>query len=193
MSKRKAKKMQPAKQQPTEADKIRNRVTERTRAGLTSATPERLIRAGEDGYEHTQTNVQRITEAPLDRLRKTGFLTTAEFDAGDRYRADAYLAAIDPAALTVDWSSAGGGGRSARVPSVFSSQTIMDARRRHREISARAASIVGRVAFLALVREHTLGEIGRIMFGYRDRKDADVAGRVAVRMACAALSDLYRT
>lgn len=185
--------MQAAKQKPTEADKIRTRVVERTRAGLTTATAERLVQAGSDGFEHTETNVQRIIAAPLDRLWKAGFITRQEFEAADRYRADAYLAAIDPAAGSVNWDQAGGGGRSAKVPSMFNSQVIFDARRRWRDIDGKVSGTVALVLRLALIKETTLPEIGRAVFGRGDPREATVAGQTAVRVACGALVDAYRT
>lgn len=183
-------------QAQTEADRHRAKVVrvvdERTRLGKTTSTVERIMHAGPDALEHTRAGVQRIVEPPLDRLHKQGFIVRAEFEAGDRYRADAYLAAIDPAAGSVDWNAAGGGGRSAKVPTVFSSQIIADARIRFRDIESRISGAVRIVARLALVKELPTYEIGASVFGYRDRKDAEVAGRVATRMACAALVDVYR-
>jgi hypothetical protein len=181
----------------TPEQQIAATVAERQRLGLGTATVERLIQAGEGGHEHTpatgqQASVQRVTEAPLDRLHRLGFITEAEFDAGDRYRADAYLAAVEPTVGSVDWNSAGGGGRSAKVPSMFGSQAVCDARRRVRAMEARMSGVTRVVATLALVREAHLHEIGQSVFGFRDRKDAAIAGRVATRMACGALVDLYR-
>lgn len=173
-------------------EQLRNRVAERDRAGLTTATVERLIQAGEGGHEHTPANVQRVTEAPLDRLHKQGFISESEWEAGDRYRADAYLAAIDPSSGGINWDMAGGGGFSSKVPSVFGSQIVYDARRRWREMDAKLSGACKVVANLALVKEVRLAEIGQAVFGYKDRKDAEVAGRVATRMACAALVDLRR-
>lgn len=184
--------MRAARQTPTEAEKVRNRVAERTRAGLTTATVERLIQAGQDGHEHTQSNVQRITDAPLDRLYRQGFISTAEFDAGDAYRELAYLAAIDPSSGSVNWNQAGGGGRSAKVPSMFTSQHIADARLRLRALDKQLSGVIATVARLALVKEMALTDIGRAVFGYRDRALAECAGRVATRMVCGALVDLMR-
>lgn len=183
--------------QQTEADKITARVAERQRVGLATATVERLLKVGEDGHEHTpatsqQVSVQRVLEAPLDRLHRQGFITEAEFDAGDRYRADAYLAAVEPTVGSVDWNSAGGGGRSAKVPSMFGSQVVYDARRRVRAIDGRMSGVVRVVATLALVRERSLTEIGQAVFDFGNRNEAMIAGKVATRMACGALVDLYR-
>lgn len=182
-----------AKEKPDPVGKLRGRVDERRRAGLTSATVERLVHAGiEDGHEHTQTNVQRITEAPLDRLWRQGFITATEFDAGDGYRALAYLAAIDPGTGCINWDLAGGGGRSAKVPSLFNSQRVADARLRLRTLDKRLSGVIATVARLALVKEMALTDIGKAVFGYKDRTAAEVAGRVATRMVCGALVDIGR-
>jgi hypothetical protein len=175
----------------TVAEKIADRVAERTRLGLTTATVERLLHAGEDGHEHTPSNVQRVTEAPLDRLHRQGFLTEAEFEAGHRYASDAYLAAVEPSPGSVDWNNAGGS-RGPKAPTAFASQAVYEARQRVRAIEARMSGAIKVVANLALVHESPLSEIGSVVFGFRDRKEAMVAGRVATRMACAALVDLYR-
>lgn len=173
-------------------EKVERTVAERRRLDRGTATVERIMHAGPDALEHTKAGIQRIVEPPLDRLHKQGFIVRAEYEAGDRFRALAYLAAIDPAAGSVNWEQAGGGGSSAKVPAVFSSQTVADARIRMREIEGKISGAIRIVARLALVKEIPLHEIGASMFGYRDRKDAEVAGRVATRMACAALVDIYR-
>jgi len=170
---------------------LKEKIEKIERGGGTSATAERLLQDDLD-VERGHGGVQRMLAAPLDRLHKQGFIVRAEFEAGDRYRADAYLSAIDPAAGSVDWEQAGGGGRSAKVPTVFSSQIIADARIRMREIEGKISGAIRIVARLALVKELPTYEIGASVFGYRDRKDAEVAGRVATRMACAALVDVYR-
>lgn len=181
----------------TDVEKIMTRVIERERTGLGTATVHRLLKVGMDGHEHTpataqQASVQRVTEAPLDRLDRLGFITTAEFESGDRYRADAYLAAVEPTCGSVDWNSAGGGGRSSKVPAMFGAQAVYDARKRVRAIDDRMSGVVRVVARLALVKETHLAEIGQAVFGLTDRKEAMVAGKVATRMTCAVLVDLYR-
>lgn len=182
----------------TEAEKIANRVAERERTGLGTATLERLLKVGEEGHEHTPATpqhpggVQRVTEAPLDRLHRQGFITAFEFESGDRYRADAYLAAVEPTIGSVDWNSAGGGGRSSKVPAMFAAQAVYDARKRVRAIDNRMSGVIRVVARLALVKEAGLAEIGTVVFGFGDRKEAAIAGKVATRMACGALVDLYR-
>ena len=161
-----------------------------------SATVLRLLKAGEDGFETTPANreapagVQRIIAAPLDRLWKTGGITQREYEAGDRYRADAYMAAIDPGAMTVDWSATGGG-FSSKVPAMFTSQQLADARIRWRRIEERIPrqSVVSTVLFLALIKERSLEEIGRSVFARHDQREAAVAGHAGIRVALASLAD----
>lgn len=181
----------------TYAERLQRAVSERERVGHTSATVERLLKAGEDAIETTPPSreapggVQRVTEAPLDRLHRAGEILEHEFNAGDRFRADAYLAAIDPGAKTVDWNAAGGGGFSAKVPIMFSSQNMADARIRHRRIKERVHGVIWTVAELALIKELPFVAMGQSVFGRGDPRDAAVAGKTAVRMMLAALADAY--
>lgn len=180
-------------------------VSERERLGRGSATVERLNRAGgRDGFEEVAAlpdidrngrpteagTVQRVIMAPLDRLWKSGYITQREYDAGDRYRADAYLAAIDPGALSIDWNRTSGGS-SAKVPSMFNSQHIATARIRMRSIDQKIPrhSIVSAALFLGLVKEKAFSELGQLLFGVRDAESASVAGRAGFRVALAALAD----
>jgi hypothetical protein len=157
---------------------------------LGRATRERLLQAGDGGSETDPTGRQRIVAAPLDRLLATGFITQREYDAGDELRADAYLAAIDPGALTVDWARTSGG-FSARVPSMFSAQHIADARLRHRELRKLITGTVWRTLELAVVLEVDLPQVGRMVFAIGDAREATVATRAALRVALASLADLY--
>jgi hypothetical protein len=179
-------------------------VSERERLGKGTGTSERLRKVGREGMELVPAlpdtdkrgnqmpagQVQRVLAAPLDRLWKTGFVTQREYNAGDAYRADAYMAAIDPSALTIDWNRTGGG-TSRRVPSMFASQHIADARIRMRNLEQKIPlrSAVSTLLYLALIKEQDFAEIGASMFGLRDRREASVAGRVGLRVALAALAD----
>jgi hypothetical protein len=183
-------KPKPAPELPPDA-RAHDRVRKRDAAGLTTATAERLIQAGPDGFEHTQTNVQRIVEAPLDRLWRAGSITRREFEAGDKYRSDAYLAAVDPTSGSVDWSRTGGG-MTAKVPSVFSTQAIADARIRFRQIEARMpdVSTVKKLLFEGLIREWPLEQLGAL-FGRRGHEGSRAAGLAGLRVALASLADHY--
>jgi len=167
------------------------------------ATPERLRHAGEEGVEVVPAMRDRdrpeqitplqpkVVSAPLDRMWKDGRITQEEFNAGDRYRSDAYLAAVDPGAGTVDWNRAGSGGNGSRVPSVFSAQVVADARMRWRD-SNRAMSELTRIVLAhALIDEHKLEEIGQAVFGFRNHRDAAASGQAAVRMALSGLARHY--
>jgi hypothetical protein len=168
-------------------------VSERERTGQGTMTAERILKAGPDGVETTPANVQRVIAAPLDRLWKRGEITQREYDAGDTFRTDAHIAAIDPGAPSVDWNRAGGGNPNVGVPSMFTSQTIADARSRWRRISDRIPerSVVSTILFLGLIRETSLEEIGRSVFGLRDAKDAALSGKAGFRVALASLADHY--
>lgn len=200
----KPKKGKPMDAQPTQAEKaeakVRNIVAERQRTGATTASAERILRAGaEDGYEilppseESPSGVQRILAAPLDRMWKQGDITRREYEAGDKYRADRYLAAIDPAAGTVDWSRAGGGGTSNRVPSMFNSQTIADARVRVRKFEKMipVKSTVAIVLFLGLIKELPFEEIGQTVFHIDNRRYARHAAHGGLRVALASAADAY--
>lgn len=170
------------------------RSRERERAGLTSATPERMAKAGLENVEVGQgTLIQRIVDAPLERLRKAGVITSREFQAGERFRNDAYLAQVDPSAPTVDHNKTGGG-FGPRAPSMYSSQAIADARRRHREIEYRIPqnSLVHGLLTSALIRENDFEEIAYVFLGKRkDRESAVLTAKTGVRVALASLADHY--
>lgn len=180
-------------------ERIRNSVLERQRLGHGTATVERLMQAGHDGHEltpptrATPAGVQRIIEAPLDRQWKTGAISQREFEAGDKLRALAYLAAIDPAGCGVDWNAAGGGGRSGKVPAMFTSQHIADARIDYRRVERAISGIVWRVLNLALIRETSLADLGQSVFGRQDRREAAVAGAAAFQVALGSLADWFGT
>ena len=172
--------------------KARNIVSERERTHQGTATPERIVRAGE-GFEKNvgKEGAQRMVDAPLDRMWKSGAITRTEFEAGDKFRGDAYLAAVDPGTGSVDWSHAGGGGRSSFVPSMFGAQHIHDARTRFREVERSFDGLVWTMLKNGLVHEHSLEEMGRACFARADKREAAVAGQAGFRTALAALADSY--
>jgi hypothetical protein len=172
-------------------DRVRRVVGEAERMKRGSATVERIMRAGTEALEVTPAGIQRISQAPLDRLWRAGIITTREFEAGDRFRATAYLAAIDPGTMGVDWGAAGGGGRSARVPSMFTAQHIADARLDFRAAEKAIRGIVWRVLKLGLVDELALVEIGETVFARRDRREAAVAGSAGFQVALGACADYF--
>lgn len=166
------------------------------------ATPERLAKVPPEAIETAVTvdpsavsrgapiSVQRLHSAPLDRLWKTGWITQREYDAGDSLRAKAYLAAIDPGAMTVDWSATGGGS-SRRIPSMFSSQEVADARLHIRWLRELIGGVVWDILNLGVILERELDVLGRNIFGVRDAREAAVAARAGVRVALGSLADVY--
>ena len=175
-------------------------IADRDRPGFEVGTAERLAKAGVEGTETTPPSLkapkgtQRIISAPLDRLWKAKAITAREYDAGDTFRADAYLAAVDPSAGSVDWNRAGGGGASGKVPSMFSAQQVADARIRYRRVEKRITGMVWTVLQSALIYEHGLDEIGYSVFAVVGRtREAYCAGLGGFRVALATLSDYYRS
>lgn len=177
----------------TESDLAVDRVRKREAAGLTSATPERLLKAGEDGYEHGQASmVQRIVEAPLDRLYKAGTITRLEYEAGEWFRELAHEAAIEPGAGGTANLDRVDGGSSGGVPAAFRSDRMLQKRREWRGLQRRIPerSLVWTMLYLPLVAEMRLADIGEQVFARRDRKEATVAATAAFRVALAALADV---
>lgn len=170
------------------------RVRERTRAGLTSATPERMAKAGLENVEVGQgTLIQRIVDAPLDRMRARGEITDREFMAGEMYRNDHQTAQVDPGAPSVDWNALGSG-FGPRTPSMFQSQAVANARLRWRDIERAfpPRSLVSAILKAALVSQNTLTDIGNLVMPSKDRKESIASGKAAFRMALAAAADHYR-
>lgn len=157
---------------------------------LGRATPERLALVADGGVQIDPTGRQRIVSAPLDRLLAQGFITQREFDNGDRLRADAYLAGIDPGAAGVDWNRAGGGS-AGLVPSMFSAQYVADARVRYRRLKRVVGGVVWDVLNLAVIAERELVDVGLVIFKIRDQREAHVAAKCGLRVALGALADVY--
>jgi hypothetical protein len=144
-----------------------------------------------DRPEQTPLMQQRIVSAPLDRMYRDGRISQREWAAGDKYRSDSYLAAIDPGAGTVDWNRAGGGGAGSRVPVVFTTQTVADARIRIRATDKAMSDLARTVLSLALIREHNLEEIGQSVFGFRNHRDASASANAGFRVALSMLAHHY--
>ena len=167
-----------------------------------SATPERLDRANgamevvaalrdANRPEQDPGKVQRIIAAPLDRMWKDGRISQREFEAGDKLRADAHAAAIDPAAGSVDWNRAGGSSGS-RVPSMFQSQAVADARLRFRDAEKKITGLVWDVLKQTLIHENPLEDVGHVLFAVGQNREAHCAGLGAFRVALGTLADYYR-
>jgi len=177
--------------QVREAEKIDRVVSERQRTGRATATAERITRAGGlEAVEHVaKGEVQRLVTAPLDRLHKDRIITRREHDAGDWLRATAYMAAIDVGALTVDWSRAGGGGRSSRVPAVLTVEEMVQASQDWRAYCRDVRGVVRTVLDLVVIREQALHEVGQSVGGRDNARDARSWATGAIRVALGALAD----
>lgn len=174
-----------------EAEKIGRVVSERQRVGKSSATAERIARAGGlDAVEHVaKGEIQRLVTAPLDRLQKDRVITRREHDAGDWLRATAYMAAIDVGAMTVDWERAGGGGRSSRVPAVLTVEEMVEASQDWRAYCRDVRGVVRTVLDLVVIHEQALEEVGKSVGGKRNDRDARSWATGAIRVALGALAD----
>lgn len=184
------------KQKPvTTTASLDRAVAERVRRGVGVSTAERVRQAGERELD-VVAGVQRISQAPLDRMYARGELARGEaenkrlFDAGDRFREDAYLAgAIWPQQST----RAGGRGEPAgRVPGFLRSERAAAAMRRHVAALETLSSTLESVAMLVCLGEGrtTAQEIGHAL-GVAGRRSATVAGMTAIRLALGALADHY--
>jgi hypothetical protein len=178
---------------PIVAAPAEGQVEKRLAAGLESATAERLAKAGPDAIEIGEASLtQRIIDAPLDRLWKAGTITKREFEAGERFRNDAYLAQIEPSPPSVDVNRTGTG-FGPRPPPAFASQAIADARERFRHIGRKIPerSLVWSFLYLGLVREQGFEALGELLLGRKDRESAVAAAKAGMRVALAALADQY--
>lgn len=160
-----------------------------------SATPERLAKLPEGGVEAivqdgTTETIQRVIAAPLDRERKRGRITAREYEAGDQCRRDAFASKIDPAAPTVDWNALGGH-FGPRVPSAFTAQAVMDARRRYRAVERGLNGFSWAVLRITVVDEEELEEVGHGLLAYKSDRDARAAGFGAFRVALGELALFY--
>lgn len=174
---------------------MRHTVREKVRLGQSTATAERLVKVDEDAIETLPADArgkveQRINAAPLDRLDKAGRITKREFEAGDRYRKDAFKARIDPGAPSVDFASTQSFGQQ-KVPAVFVSQGIADARVRWRQTDKAMRGIVKEILELGLIQEVSLVQIGESVFGMDNERDSRSTGYSGFRTALAALADYY--
>ena len=165
-----------------------------------TATAERINR--DDGAVEVATLVdersktvyrQRIIGAPLDRLEKVGLLRSREYLAGDQLRTDAYYADVAKGAPTIDWGRPGGAGQRSFIPSVLMADKMREASSRYEKAKKAFArnNRIWPVLVNALVHEHSFREIGHNAFGFRDDREATVAGRTAFCMALSVLADHY--
>lgn len=170
-------------------DPIKRMVAERERTGRGTATVERLKKPDTE-VETTQSDTQRVLSAPLDVLWKNGRIIRREFEAGEKYRTEHYLAGLEPSATTVDFDAVGGA-FSPKTPTMFNSQRIADARLNCRKLEKDMRGLNKTVLDKALIHEQGLIEIGEDLFGERTDAVARAAGRAAVRMALASLADYF--
>lgn len=68
-------------------------VADREARGVGTSTAERVLQSGQ-AIDVAETGIQRVSQAPLDRLFARKVITQSMYDAGDRYREDCYLAGM---------------------------------------------------------------------------------------------------
>lgn len=137
---------------------------------------------------------QRVLAAPLDRLDHNGIVTTREYLAGDQLRKDAFYAEVAKGARSVNWDNTGGSpGRRSFIPALVAEERLQEFSDRYERAKKafQRNQRVWPVLVNGLVHEHSFREIGHNVFGFRDDREATVAGRTAFCMALSVLADHY--
>lgn len=164
-------------------------VNERLRRGVGVSTPERIRQAGSDSLE-VVAGVQRVSQAPLDRLLSKRSITQRQFDAGDRFREDAYAAGMIPSgALAFEPSDRRFG---SRVPQ-FMAASRADAHARWTEAQAilgRLYSMVDEVCWASGPGDRLM-DIGARVLGLPSDKRAEVSALAVLRVGLDTLADHY--
>jgi hypothetical protein len=133
-------------------------------------------------------------ESPLAWLRRrkdrdgVALISEAQFDAGERLRADFWLARMTPR-VTVNWASAGPGQRSRRAGMSFRGATVQETVAAAQERVRRALTAVGPEfdGILIDVCCHLMGlELAEKTAGWPQR-----SGKVVLQLALSALARHY--
>lgn len=130
---------------------------------------------------------RNLSGTPLDRYRQRGGIDERQWRAGDRLRADHFLAGLQPRVVQSYSLGASGGGEAAWQIPASERQAVARARLRHAlaAVGPRLASIL-----LAVVcHERPAGGIGGD-FG-RSGRNAEVAGMTLLALALDVLADGY--
>lgn len=180
-----------AKQAVSRLDIERAEVRRRAGIRLESTTPERAARLPEDAIDVAAGGMQRITDAPFDRMAIYKQITFRQHEAGERYRLRAYTAMAEPTPGSVDWNSSHSGFKPS-TPSMFTAQAIASARQSYREALNAVGPRLGKVLAMVLIDEQTLADVGREVCGYKEHKSQVVAGATLFRLALDVLADHYR-
>lgn len=175
-------------------------VKERERRGVGVSTAERVRQAGEDSLDVVG-GVQRISQAPLDRLYARGSLATKldpdqtsanyrRFTAGDRFREDAYTAGMVPSGAM---NFEGGERRFGPRYATFMQVKRLDAHARWVEAQAilgRLYPLVDEVCWAAGPGD-TLMAIGARVLRMPLDKRAETAALAVLRLGLDTLADHY--
>lgn len=170
---------------------IERQVAERERRGVGVSTVERVRHAGEASLD-INAGVQRVAQALLDQLRSRGIIQEHEYEAGERFRSDAYEAgAVWSGAMPLE---AGEKHVRSQPPIFLRSEKAADAMKRHVAATERLAGGLLQVAEYVCLGQtgNTLTGLGRHFYGRCDDKTAQVTGRTLVKLALGILADHYQ-
>lgn len=144
----------------------------RGQVGRESATKERAAHAGKDRYIG-EDGAQRLTDAPLDALRSRNVITLEQYEAGDRFRNDAYVAGMVSSAVA-DLRRVSGGGTQWAPGFMASADRQAQARQRYRAaeeaLGPTLSPVVNAVAHAGAGTN--LSNIGRKLFGRSNANEA---------------------
>lgn len=164
-------------------------VSERERRGVGVSTPERVRQAGERELDIVG-GVQRIAQAPLDRLYARHAITKRQFDAGDRFREDAYEAGMVPSGTA--GMEPGDRRYGSRTPQ-FMAATRADAHARWVEAQAilgRLYPMVDEVCWAAEPGDRLM-DIGARVLGLPRGRTSEASALVVLRVGLDTLADHY--
>lgn len=144
----------------------------RAQIGKESATPERRAHAGNDHYVGDD-GAQRLTDAPFDSLRSRNVITLEQFEAGDRFRDDAYVAGMVPSAA-VDLCRVNGGGSQWAPGFMASAERQASARKRYRGAEEALGPMLSPIvnAVVHAAAGANLSAIGKRLFGRSNANEA---------------------
>ena len=145
-------------------------------------TLERLQKAG-DATEKGATGTVRISDAPLERLRKRGSITEDQYQAGYRFREIYHNAGLEAHYGSQDLNRI----RSTDGPTygMAASEFMANARKRYRKCVDVLLDINPTMVAIAhdvIVHEVTVEDVGRFQLKENGRQRAHVAGLSVLRV-----------
>lgn len=164
-------------------------VADRLRRGVGVSTAERVRQSGAAALD-IRDGVQRIAQAPLDRLHARKALTRRQFEAGDRFREVAYAAGMTER-LAQRWEPTSGASGSGPTTPDFMAAGRTDAYRRWtraRQTLGRLLPIVEEVAWHAGPGDRLM-DLGARVLGMPASRNSEVAALAVLRVGLDALAD----